>query len=360
MIRDQGFEFRVAFASRGYAHRRWEVDLDESKFDYVILDSNSFKLKGDAERTVFTYSGIGKAIRSFGPALLIVPGFSLASTKVCFLGKVRHIPYLIWSGTIKRFGAEDSTWRVWQKKAVVRGASGAIVYGHRARQYLIDLGLPAEKVFVGVNTVDTAYYAQCRQSSQRSASSTGPKSLLYVGHLTSGKRVDLILSAVAHLSSRRTDFVLRIVGTGSEERRLRAMVADLGIAKFVTFEGFRQKAEVLAYLAGANCFLFPSEYDIWGLVLNEAMAAGLPCIASMHAGATDDLIKDGESGFVVDFNDSRRVSDLLNWILDRPDEAKRIGERASAFVSKHATIRRSASGFMRAISQVLQPAPEGQ
>ena len=122
----------------------------------------------------------------------------------------------------------------------------------------------------------------------------------------------------------------------------------------MTFEGFRQKSEVVEHLDRASCFLFPSEFDIWGLVLNEAMAAGLPCLASIHAGATADLIVDGVTRFAVDFIDSRKVSDLVEWILDNPREAKLIGDKASAFISEQATIQKSAVGFVGAISRLFQ------
>ena len=353
LIGNNGFEFRVAFATKGYEHRRWEVDLDECKFDYVILDSRSFRLNGSAERTVFTYDGIGKAIRSFSPSVLIVPGFSVASARVCLASRLWHIPYLIWSGTIQRFGTKTPTWRTWQRTLVAHGASGAVAYGSKARSYLIDLGLLPEKVFLGINTVDTEYYRLGCLVRRKHLGLSYPRSLLFVGHLTPGKRIDLLLLALAYLAKKRTDFVLRIVGSGPEEARLRAMVSSLGISEFVTFEGFHQKSEVLDYLAHASCFLFPSEYDIWGLVLNEAMAAGVPCVASIHAGATADLISDGETGFAVDFLDSKKVSALVEWVLDNPNEARRIGETASSFVSEHATIQQSAAGFMRAISGVF-------
>lgn len=56
----------------------------------------------------------------------------------------------------------------------------------------------------------------------------------------------------------------------------------------------------------SHCFLFQTDFDIWDLVLVEAMSAGLPCISSIHAGATHDLIKDGVTGFAMNLSENRR------------------------------------------------------
>jgi len=83
------------------------------------------------------------------------------------------------------------------------------------------------------------------------------------------------------------------------------------------------------------------------------MAAGLACISSTQAGATVDLIKDGETGFIVDYKNKDLVKSKINWILDNPDQARLMGEKARNFIEQEASLHVSASGFVRAITRSL-------
>ena len=179
------------------------------------------------------------------------------------------------------------------------------------------------------------------------------KTLLSICYLTKGKRVDQLLRAIQVLTSMRRDFVLKILGAGPEMENLRQLCCDLDIADSVEFVGFVEKSEIPAYLAAADCFLFSTEYDVWGLVLVEAMAAGVACIASRLAGATPDLIQDGVTGFALDFSDSHELAQRINWMLDNEAAAMQIGENAREFISKNVTLQVSAAGFVSAIERAL-------
>ncbi|GAI53781.1 unnamed protein product, partial [marine sediment metagenome] len=174
-----------------------------------------------------------------------------------------------------------------------------------------------------------------------------------VGYITKRKRLDKLFYVVKRLSIRRQDFVLQLVGSGPESQNLKNLAEDLHIADFVSFEGFKQKKEIPRYLAEADCFLFPSEYDIWGLVLVEAMSAGLPCISSIYAGATHDLIKDGVTGFAMDFSETEKVAERINWILENPELSKDIGQNASRFIAENVGIGKAAAGLVKAIPEGL-------
>ena len=89
----------------------------------------------------------------------------------------------------------------------------------------------------------------------------------------------------------------------------------------------------------------------------EAMAAGVPCISSVHAGATVDLIEDGVTGFAVDFSDTQRVADKFAWLLDHPEEGNALGQRASRFISEQVNISKSAGGFVEAIQNSFRGGP---
>jgi glycosyltransferase involved in cell wall biosynthesis len=240
---------------------------------------------------------------------------------------------------------------------LVSRASSFISYGTQAKNYLVGLGADVAKVTIAINTVDVDYFrieTEKLRNGQATNLHGAPKRFLYVGNLEQGKRVDLLIEAVNRLRTKRDDFVLEIIGTGSLESLLKNLAKDNNA---VEFHGYLQRSDVAKRLAEASCFVFPSEYDVWGLVLVEAMAAGLPCLASIHCGATSDLIRDDQTGFALDFENIDNVVSRLEWVLDHPTESAEMGARAADFIRNEVTLSQSAAGFVKAIAPLMTAIP---
>lgn len=347
----KGLGLKVVFGALGYARRKWAVDMSQCKFEYEVLSSKNL-FYSDPEKSSFTYSGLYRVISKENPSVIITNAFSIATTKLWLRSWFKKTDYIIWSGAIRRKDKSDSFVRRLQRKILIRRAVGFIAYGTRAKEYLVSLGAQRDKVKIGINTTSTEFYrSETKRIRENLKDKEKRKRLLYVGYITKRKRLDKLFYVVKSLSIRRQDFVLQLVGSGPEMKNLKNLTDDLHITDFVSFEGFKQQKEIPRYLAEADCFLFPSEYDIWGLVLVEAMSAGLPCIASIHAGATHDLIKEGVTGFAMDFSETEEVVDKVNWILENPELSKEIGQNASRFIAENVSIEKSAAGFVKAIPE---------
>jgi glycosyltransferase involved in cell wall biosynthesis len=139
--------------------------------------------------------------------------------------------------------------------------------------------------------------------------------LLYVGRLTKEKRLDLLLRAVARLRH-RYEFGLCLVGSGPMEGPLRRLAQRLGIPGRVIFCGSVPHEQIADYYAAADLFVFPSPTDTMGLVLVEAMGAGLPCVAVGKYGP-GEIVIDGETGFVVPFDERRFAEATAKLLTDR-------------------------------------------
>lgn len=349
-LKSKGLNLKVIFGALGYERRKWKVDMSECKFDYEVLPSKSIPYT-DPEKVSFTYSGLYNVISKENPLVIITNGFSVASMKLW----LRSMKYIIWSEAIHRKHRSDSFLRRIQRKILIKRASGFIACGTKAKGYLISLGAEAKEIEIGMSTVDTEFYKIETEKMRKQKSKINiKKHLLYIGHLTKGKRLDLLFQAIKALLQRRQDIILELVGDGSEMENLKILAKKLEIDEFVRFEGFKQKIDIPYYFTRTDCFLFPSEYDVWGLVLIEAMSAGVPCISSIYAGATCDLIQDGVTGFAMDFSETKKVAEKINWILDNPEKAKEIGQNASWFIEENTTIEKSAEGFVRAIEKIIK------
>ena len=354
-LKKMGLQLKVIFGAPGYSRRKWAIDMSECQFEWEELSSKSIPY-ADPEKTSFTYSGLYKIIAKEKPPLIITNAFSLATTKLWFRSWFKNTAYIIWSGAIHRENKTVSSFRKFQRRILIRKACGFVAYGIKAKEYLVNLGADVKRIQIAINTVDTEFYRTEALRVRDSAASNANKrrNLLYIGHLTQGKRLDQLFEAIDILAQTRKDFTLNVVGEGAEINNLKNLANKLDIIDFVSFEGFKQKEDIPSYLAQADCFLFPSEYDVWGLVLIEAMSAGVPCIASIHAGATHDLIKNGTTGFAIDFSETGKVAEKINWILNNQGLSKEIGEKASQFIAENVTIEKSAAGFVRAITKALE------
>lgn len=348
----KGVELKVVFGAAGYARRKFRIDMQQCDFPYVILPSRILPWQS-AENTSFTYGGLLRLLRKEAPSLVITNAFSLATMKLWFYSLLFRAPYIIWSGAIRTKGLRHSRLRFLQRQILARRAKAFIAYGTRAKRYLIEAGADPNNIYVGINTVDTEFFSNEAARLRNLPPAGATKRLLYVGYLEKGKRLDQLFNIFSDLLKKRSDIQLDIVGTGPEESFLRRLAESLGIADHVNFAGFIQKENLPPVLAQATCFLFPSEYDIWGLVLVEAMVSGIPCVSSIHAGATEDLIQNGITGYAVDFSDTQAVTGIINALLDNPGLAADIGNNAKNFISQHVTVKKSAEGFVQAIDDTL-------
>ncbi|MFP3504711.1 glycosyltransferase [Burkholderia sp. SIMBA_062] len=198
---------------------------------------------------------------------------------------------------------------------------GAIVAGRRQSLYFQFLGIPAEHVHVGYDVVDNGRFmtaaaaARVRAPELRMQMGLPEKYIVCVSRLIARKRVDKVIDAYARSRARTIGVSLLIIGAGGLEQSLRARCDRLGIADDVVFKGLVPNQDMPVFLSLANFMMLLSDYDQWGLCLNEALACGTPVLCSDRCGAAHELVRHGENGFVTDGTDAdidRGVATLLD------------------------------------------------
>ena len=171
-------------------------------------------------------------------------------------------------------------------------------------------------------------------------SSDGEKRLLFVGLLDPVKGLPYLFHALARLRCFREDWLLDIVGDGPARREYTDLVARLGLSDKVAFLGLKTKAEVAQIMRRSDLFVLPSMIETFGCVLIEAMATGLPIVAS-DSGAIPELV-DSECGFLAKPKDPDDICEKLNMALENLSkfDRKRISEKVSSLYSYESIGRR--------------------
>jgi 1,2-diacylglycerol 3-alpha-glucosyltransferase len=205
----------------------------------------------------------------------------------------------------------------WVKKQIVRCFDAALVGGQSQKEYAAFLGIPGERIFIGYDVVDNEHFArgaaQARAQEERLRREYGlpKKYLLTVSRFIPKKNLLLLIDAYARyrqqVSGDPWDLVL--CGSGVLEAMLKEKAQGI---PGVHFPGFKQAQELPIYYGLASAFIMPSShFEQWGLVVNEAMACGLPVLVSRNCGCAADLVQDGVNGFTLDPLDVAGLARLL-------------------------------------------------
>ena len=147
-----------------------------------------------------------------------------------------------------------------------------------------------------------------------------------------------------------------ILGDGDQLPIVREKLLPL-LGERLIAPGFVNQTQLGRYFRAADVFILPSRFDTWGLVVNEAMHYGLPCIVSDRVGCRHDLISPDETGFVFPVGDPLRLSEVIKIFLDEPQKARIMGKAAEQNVSEYSmdrTIQGICAGLLKAEAKSLK------
>jgi glycosyltransferase involved in cell wall biosynthesis/SAM-dependent methyltransferase len=157
--------------------------------------------------------------------------------------------------------------------------------------------------------------------------------ILFLGRLEPVKAVDKLLKAVSQIGLElRRSLRLDICGTGSEKNNLEILVRKLGLTEIVVFYGAVPSDQVAQAYSRADLFVLPSDLEPWGLVINEALSAGVPVMCPFWIGAAADLVVDGVTGYVLDDNEPGTIAAGIERAWRNREATVRLGQRGRELV----------------------------
>jgi glycosyltransferase involved in cell wall biosynthesis len=333
LAKREGIDLKVIFLSEtDPALRQWRVYKNEIQFSYEVLPAWRFRAGGSH---ILLNARLSSVLRKFSPETIICGGYNyIASWQALLWARGRGVRFVLWSES----NAQDARG---QRKAVEflkarfrMRCDGFVVPGKSAFEYLRSLGAAADSIHTAPNAVDNDFFARQADAVKRQPSVFRDKLglpvrfVLFVGRLVPEKGVFELLEAYARLESGvRSDVGLVLAGDGVSRRELAQHAKEIKPG-MVCFPGFAQREDLAGLYALAEALVLPTHSDTWGLVVNEAMACGLPIIVSNVAGCSADLVEDGWNGYVVPPRDSDKLSVAIGTLARQPELKERMSVRS--------------------------------
>jgi len=165
--------------------------------------------------------------------------------------------------------------------------------------------------------------------------------LLFLSNLIESKGVFILLETLKVLNDNGIAFHCNFVGGEGNIslKQLNQKINDLNLQEYVTYLGKKYGADKYKIFQSSDIFVFPTFYhnECFPLVLLEAMQFGLPIISSNEGGITD-IVKDSETGFIVEKQKPKLLAEKIKWLIDHPKEARLMGEKGQKYFLEHYTL----------------------
>jgi 1,2-diacylglycerol 3-alpha-glucosyltransferase len=294
------------------------------------------------------------ALEQAKPDVVAVNGWnnfgSLVAASCCLH---RCIPMLVMSES----GRQDERrtwWKETIKRRIVNLYSAALVGGQRHVEYLVELGMPRERIFTGYDVVDNQYFRQRAEEVRNQNSEVRLKYGLPENYFLASARFipkkNLARLVRAYAQYRQMSEVrslksqvgapwdLVLLGDGPLREILNSQLSTLNLHAHVHLRGFRPYDELPIYYAFAKAFVHASTTEQWGLVVNEAIASGLPVIVSERCGCVPELVQG--NGVTFDpTSEDELTARLFDMSTSSDDERRRLSEASYSIAAKFATKR---------------------
>lgn len=330
-----GGSFRVFFLARTYARRSW-MTTPTPHFDHEFIDARSIGIS--TEWKIFLPTRLRRSLREYDPTLLVTAGFSpVVSGRVVRYALKEHVPVGLWSGEIpSRSSSPLRRARSQQRRVLVRKVDFGMTYGAASGEYLRKLRVDLPFVYAR-NTINSA------PTPARSGHGH-PLNVLAVAEMSSRRKAIDILIDAFRLIGDSSPLRLTIVGGGP---LLNAYIEQAsGLEQRIRFVGVVDPKSVAAFYADADVFAFPSRAEIFGLVLVEAMAAGLPAVCSTAPGAVADLCAPEENCVLVPDDQPENWAAALERLAQDPGLRDRLGGNAARTIHNRWTMAHSVDAFV--------------
>lgn len=336
-----GIDLRAIFCSPREPNRQW--DLPPMHFSHVFLKER-FVQRGS--NFIHNNPDVFRALKQMQPDVVITTGFNPTHLYTFVFALMRGIPHVPMTDGTELSEKMLSGLHKAIRRLVYSRSQAFIAASHGGLRLYTNYGIAASQCFQSCLCADNDAFSQPLAARIASAASKR-YDLIFCGRIVQEKN-PLFTLEVAASAARLLGRKVRLlyVGTGEQENEVREEAARQTEWVEAAFHGHASQQELPDLYASARIFMFPTMHDAWGVVANEACAAGLPIIVSPRAGVAGELVVDGENGYVCELDPSlwtERVARLLT----SDTLYERFARRSLAIVSNY-TFKQAADGIIDA------------
>ena len=336
-----GVAFHAIYAARNEPDRRW--DLPPFAHAHTFLAERVHRRGG---RFIHSNPDVWPALRRFAPDVVVTTGYNPTHLLAfVYTRLLRRAHVVMTDGTDQSEAGLSAVHRA-VRRLVFAGSRSFVVASAGGTRLLRGYGVPAARIHLSPLCANTAVDWSDDGRTRRDVD------FLFSGRLVDIKNAGFAI-AVAHGVAQRLQrrVTLAILGHGPDEAALRAQAAALAPLLDVQFAGHVAQADVPRWFLRARLFLFPTRWDPWGVVANEACLAGVPVLVSPHAGAAGDLVIDDVNGHVLPLDAGLWIARAADLLTDAPRH-QRYAAAARAQVARF-SFDHAAQGIADAARQAL-------
>lgn len=327
----------------------WETQRDRigGQF-YTVIDDIPLE---DVKFSHLSWQLIS-VLNQTSPDILAIAGYARPSMLVALLWCLWHCKSAILLSETTEYDEVRSWWKEKIKKLIISRYKAALVGGQPQKRYLVKLGMPSSAIFLGYDVVGNEAFHPNHIRSLRHP--VDKQFFLAINRFVTKKNLLFLLSSYADyrqiLGTDAWDLVL--CGDGELRTQIEQKIQKLNLQDHVHLTGFLQQEQMLPYFANAGCFIHASIQEQWGLVVNEAMAAGLPVLVSDRCGCFEDLVIEGVNGFGFDPTNPQQLTDLMVKVSSGEIDLETMGKAALEHIQKFSPDT-FAQGLMQAVEYAL-------
>lgn len=304
LAKHQGLDLKVVYCASNESDRKWSIP--EINHRHVFLPRRMVKFRN--ARIYFQFEVLNH-IESFNPDLVITGGFS--PTMLLSMFKARRIRSKLALNTDAWEHIEEdySRWHIRLRKLLYPYFDFFFPVSKKGAENIIkNYRVTESKVFCVPYVIDQRPFRALRDVEKE-------YDLIFSGQLID-RKIPLFFTDVVLSLSERMNKPVRVVLLGSGPMQEEVLDRLTSPQVILTFPGFVQKEDIPTYFCKSKVFLFPTKSDGWGVVSNEAIAAGIPSIISRYAGAADDIVQHDVNGYVLENNKEEWVEKTFELLTD--------------------------------------------